>query len=271
MNQQEIQHFVERYLEAHESTFVEKQDTYLTVTLPKEVDKDLGNRPFYWTYCERMGIEPVPITLTFIFDREQVPDHIQGEWVGFGTRRLRQIFQSAVKHGKFVRLYEDDGNSRFDTVPLVPWLGINYRVEFICDQKRDLILSPGINLISGNIVPSFLDKIRSLPLSARLPDYRFTMEPIFSVNSAVSRVEHWIQQMIEREDRNWAERARERLQEELSLLSAYYGSEQKEEDRENVASEYEKRVEELKWQFEPRIEVKLINAGLFYLHSSFPS
>jgi hypothetical protein len=32
--------------------------------------------------------------------------------------------------------------------------------------------------------------------------------------------------------------------------------------------ERERRIAELKWQYEPRIEVTLINAGLFYLHSA---
>jgi hypothetical protein len=33
------------------------------------------------------------------------------------------------------------------------------------------------------------------------------------------------------------------------------------------AEEYRRRMDELRWQYEPRIEVETINGGLFYLHS----
>src|SRR4051812_23298746 len=106
MNQTEIRTYVERYFDAFQSPIVESNPAYFSVQLPIEVDKDLGNRPFYWTYVEKIGIEHNPLTLTFIFDPEQVPDGIRGENLIFGSRRLHQIFDSAKKHGKYVRLYE---------------------------------------------------------------------------------------------------------------------------------------------------------------------
>lgn len=274
MEQAQIRRFVEKYFDAHHSHFVEKHPAYITVTLPKEVDKDIGNRPFYWTYVERCGIEPTSLTLTFIFDKENVPEEIKGEWLGFGTGRLLQIFQSAIKHGKFVRLYEEQKNSASlsggNLVPLAPWLGINYRVEFICDQKRDWIISLGVNLVSGQVKSGFFEQVRTLPLTPKLPDYRFTIQPIFPLKSAMSIAERYVHDLLEKEDKQWAEKARDRMDHEIALVESFYQdavAKETPDNQELLATEHNRRVQELKWQYEPRINVKLINAGMFHLES----
>ncbi|RXT13648.1 YqhG family protein [Ammoniphilus sp. CFH 90114] len=283
MNQQEIRQYIEEYFKAFQSPFTEESPAYFSVQLPIEVDKDLGNRPFYWTYVEKIGMEPTPLHLTFIFDREQVPEGIRGEEIIFGSRRLHQIFDSSKKHGKFVRLYESSRTnsllSSISSVPLVPWLGVNYKVEFICDQKKDILLPLGINLISGAIVHSFYQTAKQLELTPKLPDYSFTMQPIFGVDSAISRLEQYIQAYLDQEDTLWAQQANERLDEEKLLIESFYSEEatrQKitEEEQEKQAekklrleAEKDTRLKELEWQFTPRIEVSVVNAGLFYLRT----
>ncbi|WP_134698576.1 YqhG family protein [Ammoniphilus sp. YIM 78166] len=281
MNQQEIRTYVEGYFKAFQSPFIEESSAHFTVQLPIEVDKDLGNRPFYWTYVEKIGMEPTPLHLTFVFNREEAPD-IRGEDLVFGSRRLHQIFQSAQKHGRFVRLYElsPQGTSlgSLSSVPLVPWLGINYKVEFICDQKRDLIFSLGVNLISGAIVQSFYQSVTQLELTPKLPDYSFTMQPIFGLESAADRLENFIQSCLDQEDTTWASQANERLEEEKLLVESFYNEERRstpssedpeaaEEQKQKLAEEKTMRLKELEWQFQPRIEVSTINAGLFYLRT----
>lgn len=280
MNQQEIRDFVESYFRAFQSPFLEETEAYFSVQLPIEVDKDLGNRPFYWTYVEKIGMEPTPLTLTFIFDQENVPDGIRGEALPFGSRRLHQIFDSAKKHGKYVRLYEipvtQSFNHSLNSFPLVPWLGVNYKVEFICDQKKDLLLPLGMNLISGEIVTDFYQKLIHLSISPKLPDYAFTMQPIFGIDSAANRLEQYIQSVLNQEDTHWAERARERLEDEKSLIQSFYeeaiqptseNEEELEEKKGKLEAEKQTRLQELTWQFEPRIDVSVINVGLFYLKS----
>ena len=52
---------------------------------------------------------------------------------------------------------------------------------------------------------------------------------------------------------------RQRWQEDVRLLERFY------EDREELPENYHKEKEALKIQYEPRIEVKVINGGLLYL------
>lgn len=283
MNQTEIRSYVESYFRAFQSHFHENNPAYFSVELPIEVDKDLGNRPFYWTYVEKIGIEPNPLTLTFVFDRDGLPEGIRGEELPFGARRLHQIFHSAKKHGKFVRLYESNSNTGFPSQTtsesLIPWLGINYKIEFICDQKRDILYPLGINLVSGQIMEDFYHYVKNIPLTPRLPDYSFTMQPIFGVESATARLEQHIQARIDQENTLWAEQANQRWEEERQLVESFYQEEsirqssteidEEECNERKIKWEAEKntRLQELIWQFEPRIQVSVVNTGLFYLRT----
>ncbi len=269
MQTEKIRDYVERYLTAHDSHFIEKNPAYFTVTLPEQVDKDLENRPFYWSYIERCGIEPTSVTMTFVFDRKQVPDGIKGEWVGFGSRRLQQIFRSAETHGRFVRLYELTPNGKEIASPfssLVPWLCVHYRAQCVCDQKKDILFSIGINLVTKEVHSSFFKRISHRLLTPKLPPYRFTMQPIFSLRSAVERAEQSVTEQLAKEDKTWAEKALRRLEEEKQLLQNYYlHQSDKDEGDSSSPDEYRRRLQELQWQYQPRIDVQFINAGLFYL------
>lgn len=278
MNQDEIRTFAENYFRSFQSTFVEEHPAFFSVELPVEVDKDIGNRPFYWSYVEKMGITPNLITLNLIFDPANCPEGIRGEAMTFGSRRLLQLFGSSKKHGQFVRLYEEPKQIQAKgSTPLAPWLCTNYKIEFVCDQKRDLLLSFGINLITGEILEDFHQKVKQLPLTPKLPDYSFTMQPIFGIDSAVTKLETFIQALLSKEDTKWAQLAKERLEEEKVYVESYYQEEASrqhstEEDAEKLqerqkqlVTEKETRMNELIWQFEPKIEVQLVNGGLFYL------
>lgn len=283
MNQIEIRSYVENYFRAFQSPFPENNPAYFSVQLPIDVDKDLGNRPFYWTYVEKIGMQPNPLTLTFVFDRDGLPEGTRGEELPFGSRRLHQIFDSAKKHGKFVRLYESISTNTSPPLPqsesLVPWLGVNYKIELICDQKKDILFPLGMNLVSGEIMGEFYQHVKDLPLTPKLPDYSFTLHPIFGVESATSRLEQYIQTRVDQEDTLWAEQANKRWEEERELVECFYqeeiirqGSTESDEEEWNERknkwqAEKQTRLQELSWQFKPRIQVSIINAGLFYLRN----
>lgn len=57
-----------RYLEAEQCDIIEKHPAYVTVKLSPSADKDLTQRPYYWSFVERTGAEPETMTCTFIFD-----------------------------------------------------------------------------------------------------------------------------------------------------------------------------------------------------------
>lgn len=270
MNQSQVRSFLERYFNAHQARYDEKHPAYFKVELPPEVDKDLGNRPFYWTYVERLNLEPQPMHMTFVFDRDALPDGIHGEDIAFGSPRLQQFFASARRHGRYIRLYEHIPSSRASDAQdaLTPWLGINYKVSFICDRKKDRLISLGINLIHGQIEENFFEALERRSMLPVLPDYAYTMRPIFSTDSAIQRLELHVQNTIAEEDSSWAEEARQRLAAELAQINRFYTAKSAaDKDKDESSFEHkEKRIEELRWQYEPRIDVEMINGGLFFLH-----
>ncbi|MET3289832.1 UNVERIFIED_CONTAM: hypothetical protein ABID98_002402 [Brevibacillus sp. OAP136] len=357
MEQTTVRRYIERYFQAFATHVMESHPDYLSVTLPVEVDKDIGNRPFYWTWVEKMNLPYQPLTLTFFFN-DQVPQGLRGEPLHFGSARLAQIFQSAHNHGRFVCMYEQTPFLQSmasplrgkRSVPLVPWLGLNVKISFICDKKKDVLCYFGVNLHQPRLVQDFYPFLKRLTLSPSIPDYHFTLDRRLSLDDAVILMKQETERIVATHDASWAEKARERLQEEIEILEAYYDSlsenerEDESEDDEDTSAdeaqlvseeeqlpmtsderandiftnqdrspcpqdpavptgpvrildflrmngiqetpkeaivqedwqasspteEKERRIAELKWQYEPRIELTFINGGIFYLQNQPP-
>ena len=259
MQQQEIHQYLSQYFEANECEIIESEAGYLTVQLTKELDKELMNRPFYWHYLEKTGGIPNPMKLTLITDQEKAPDQIKGEVIHFGSPRLHQIFQSTKNFAKYIRLYEISQTMPEQQTPLYPWLGMNIKISYQCDRKRDVFRSFGLNLINGILIEQFHEKLTKKVLSPKIPDFSFTLTPIIMPTSGVTRIENFLRQEIMKEDHSWAEEAKQRWNEDLSLLDHFY------EDIEEKPEAYLTEKEALKHQYEPFITIEIINGGLFYL------
>jgi hypothetical protein len=261
MKQTEIYQFVEQYLEIQECKIIAKDSSYITTELSVIADKDIANRPYYWMFHERTGTEHQPLELTFIFDEEKVNEIIKGETIKFGCWRLHQIFQSAKQHGQFVRLYEE-----VSTLPtkqgLVPWLLLNYKISFVSDQKKDIFYPIGFNLITGKVLTRFDEVLGEFELTPKIPDYHFTLSPIFSLESAISQIETHINHYLEGHDPGWAMEANERLNEEVELMRAFY-TDPKDEEQLTLQN----RIEEVE-NYRPKIEVNAINVGIIYLQTN---
>jgi hypothetical protein len=265
MDQSKIRAFTERYLELNGCRILESSPTHLVTQLSIEADKDLLNRPFYWMYVERMNLEPQPVRLSLVFDPDNHPPEIRGEYLFFGTPRFTQILRSAQKYGKFVRLYEEpDVHNRFhfQSKPYTSWLAVHFKVSYVCDKKKDCLRSLGINLISGEIQERFYERLKEQQWSNILPAQRYTVEPHLTIPEAVGELEYYLEEQIRGEDSTWAEQARERLEAELRQLDAYYPEEENMSD--SLRKEKKQRREEIVWQFHPRVEISVVNAGLFY-------
>lgn len=257
MQQAEIHQFLEKYFQANGCELLENRAGCLSVQLTNELDKELMNRPFYWHYLEKTGGIPNPMKLTLITDQAVVPQDVKGELIHFGSPRLHQIFQSTKNLASYIRLYENK-HSIGQQLPLKPWLGLNLKISYQCDRKRDLFKSIGLQLINGQIVEHFHDHLLTLKLTPKIPDYAFTLSPLIMPKSGIVRIENVIRTEIEREDHTWALEARIRWHNDLQLLNHFY-----EDDEENESYEIEKRA--LQEQYEPRIQITIINGGLFYL------
>jgi hypothetical protein len=261
MNQAEIRDYVESYLEAQQCEIILRDPSYLTTQLSVEVDKDIANRPYYWMFVERTGSDPQPLQLTFIFDEENIDENIRGELLKFGCWRLHQIFQSAQQHGQFIRLYEEVSTS-LSTQGLVPWLLVNYKISFISDQKKDIFYPLGYNLISGQIITQFEEVLDQFNLTPKIPDYHFTLRPIYSIQSAVAHIETHMRAFLEEQDEQWAIEANERLDEEVELLRSFFSSSHSDHQL-TLAT----KIEEID-SYRPKIEVNHINLGLIYLQTN---
>ncbi|MFC0561644.1 YqhG family protein [Halalkalibacter alkalisediminis] len=259
MQQPQVHNFLERYFEANDSPITENHSGYLQVQLSIELDKLLMNRPFYWHYLEKTGGEPRPMQVTFITDQTQVPEDIRGEQIHFGSPRLRQLFDSTKELGGFIRLFERIDASGNKSIPLQPWLCLNAKVSFQCDRKKDVLLSLGLNLIHGQIVPQFYERIRRKDLTPNIPDYCFKLSPLITANSGLIRLQKMVQTYAENEDETWAVEAVQRWEADQKLLEAFY------EDEEEKPESYHVEKQALKEQYEPNIHVSIVNGGMFYL------
>lgn len=261
MEADRIRSFAERFLTAHGCRFVEKSPGHFVTQLSVEADKDLVNRPFYWMYVEKMGIEPRPSLLTFVFDPERLEEHDRGEFLTSGSPRFNLMLEAAKKRGRFVRLFEEKPASvknPLSSRPYIPWLGVNFQISFVCDQKKDEICCLGINLHSGEIVQDFFRKMKMRRWTAKLPANRHTVQPQLTIVEGVGELERFLQDRIEGQDLSWAEQALKRMKMELKQLEHFYPEGEK-------SAEKEQRIRETIWQYHPRVEVEVINAGLFYL------
>lgn len=260
MQQAQISTFLKRFFQATNCPIIEEKNGYFTVQLTVEMDKELMNRPFYWHYLEKTGGTPNPMKLTFITDSKEAPGDVKGEWIHFGSPRLHQIFAATKKMSSYIRLYEQTAASKTN-VPLHPWIGMNITISYICDKKKDQTYSLGLHLINGRIVENFQEQLEKIQLTPKIPDFCFTITPLITPKSGLTRLKHYVIKKIEEDDHRWAEEARERMNADLALLEHFY------EDLDEKPSVYwteKKAIQEL---YEPRIEIEVHNGGIFYLSS----
>lgn len=303
MNTKDIYRFVQRYLDATQCTILEKSPYHFKVKLSPTADRELTNRPYYWSFVDRVNETPETMSFVFITDQEKynelkpvipiveaprsdadasferayglVPKPIMRvpeEHLHFGSSRLEQLFQSTQHNGSFVYMFEEP-NQRvlhpYDSRPYTVWLGINYFVEFCSDRKREEIHSLGISLVTGHCVEQFHKLLESKRLSPRIPPNVHIAKNGLSYVKAMSIAEQIIEKKLKSYNYSWAEDAKERLSEELKRLASYYEpmikQAENDEQRAELNQLIEKRKEEIRWQYEPRITVSVINCGLFHL------
>lgn len=68
---QEVRKHVMDYLEATECAIIEASPLHITVKLSPRADRMLTDRPYYWGFVERTGVDPETLSFTFVFDPEK--------------------------------------------------------------------------------------------------------------------------------------------------------------------------------------------------------
>lgn len=201
------------------------------------------------------------------------PGRIQREELAFGSPRLKQIFEAAKRGGRYVYLFEEPGpRQRSTLLPAAyePWLGICFKAEFCCDMKREELHFHGISLLTGNIDKSFQTRLAHTPLVPRLPENVHIEPTRLTLDAGRAALEAKLSGLIESYDNGWSVGARERLNDELALIDAYYKEllqDPNEEQARAAREQYEARRGEIRWQYEPRIVVSALGCGIFHLRS----
>nr|WP_072328390.1 MULTISPECIES: YqhG family protein [unclassified Paenibacillus] len=210
----------------------------------------------------------VPTTYTARVPRDEMT---------YGSRRLEQIFAAVRAKGRFVRLFEaytppsSQAAQHAQTVPYETWLAVNYKVELTCDMKRSEFHSIGIQLQTGEIREQFQEWMAPRKLTPRLPARVYVIPDKLTLPRAVLFLEQHMEQKLAGYDHQWAMHANIRLGEEQSRVRDYYEAllRSAEPDvRAEIDSQYERRTQEVEWQYRPRIQISAINCGLFHIPAS---
>ncbi|WP_308634589.1 YqhG family protein [Paenibacillus silvisoli] len=308
MNERQIHKFVQRYIESTNCHVIEKSPAHFQIKLSPRADRDLTNRPYYWSFVDRTGADPETMTMLFVTDKQKYDQmqaepepkkpadsqasaadaalnrsfgHIHGtlntnirvprEDLYFGSRRLNQLFDSARTSGSYLCLFQEpDRRSAhpLDSTAYSAWLGVNMKVEFACDMKREEIHSFGVSLATGQCVEQFHNRLLQHKMTPKLPPNVHTAKNALTLNKAAAIVEQTLERKLRTYDYSWAQAAAERLNDELATIKHYYEpllESAEEENKPLFAEQFERRQEEIRWQYEPRVTASAINCGIFYL------
>ncbi|MGE6228208.1 YqhG family protein [Paenibacillus chitinolyticus] len=197
--------------------------------------------------------------------------------VTFGSRRLQQLFATALNKGRFTRLFEVPPQASGSPLPgrsapltYCSWMNVNYKVEYACDMKRSEVHSLAIQMTTGEIREEFHPSMLTRKLAPKLPANIHLLGDNLTLSRAASILEDYLEQKIRRTDHRWADRANQVLAEEHQLVRLYYEgmlSAAEPEAREELEIRYAARQAEVDWQYRPRVHVSVINCGLFHLRA----
>ncbi|TVY04343.1 YqhG family protein [Cohnella terricola] len=290
MNIKQVQKFAASYLESTQCHFIEKSPSSITVKLSSDADRALSNRPYYWSYVDRTGVEPETMTYRWSFASPSIEDRatkspisyvmtesgrIIQEDVYFGSRRLQQLFEVVSQAGQCVTLFEEPPRGRpgpLGSLPYTAWLGVNFKVGYECDMKREELYNWGISLATGVINDNFMDTLKDRKLTPRLPSNVHLLRNGLSLRKGMTQLESALERKLKNADFTWAVEAEGRRQDELERIRHYYRPmlehmehPDQREQKEALTARFQQREAEIDWQYRPRVSVSVLNCGIFHL------
>ncbi|MFE3576117.1 YqhG family protein [Lysinibacillus sp. NPDC059133] len=259
MYPQQVHSYLRQFFIENDCRIVGEDQHYLTVQLTVDIDKRIMNRPFYWQYVEATNSEANPAQVTFITNQTASAGSLYGEVIHFGSPRMSQLFQATRDLGAYVQLFEKV-DSAIGQVILTPWLGVNFKVSYCCDQTKEMLYSFGINLLTGIIKEEFQETICTSEFDTVPADNAFHVQFIIKPVRALERLNATIEKIIKQDDHSWATEAKKRWQRDQRVLDYFY----EEEDDKPECYDIEKKA--LEEQYDTKIKIEIINGGLFYLY-----
>lgn len=273
---EQIQDFCRRYFQGVGAPILIDQPDFLQVELPREIDKELTDRPYYWMYIEATNQQVPNTVLSLSFQPDVQMEGVDKiEFVTLGSFRLNKLIESAQKRGRFTRSYQQA--TVFGAGAYVPVLLTTFKLSFVADRRRDEMVSYAVHLGTGQVQRDFYECVEQLPFGEHpaagspLPAERLTLE------QGYLKLRERLIEEIEGLDHAWALDADAHLAQELEQLETYYDSlglvnadevksdEEKTKKAAMYAAERELRIEELKWRCAPRIGIEPFHFALLYV------
>lgn len=220
--------FCLRYFTHVGATLLPAPPGVLCVELPREVDKELTDRPFYWMWVEAMKENPPKTVLYLKFDPDApergIRDGAKPELITPGCYRFMRILASAKSRGSFAVGYED--------APCVtPFSVVSVKVSYVCDRRQDFLESYAVDLRDLRVYPDAIKRLESRTIQDERPRATQIVPVPYDLDQLFSLVEDRVKADIGRRDQTWAREAERRLADELARLDAYYSSLEQEASR----------------------------------------
>lgn len=285
---EERERFFDAYFDSVGAITFSQSPNYREYELPRDVDKEMTDRPFYWMWVEKTGQPITPTRLRIAFTEDAVERENQrlrdeafkraeeenrsemerrflrpptAEYVTLGSFRLNKLYDSVDTRGRFACV-------RIGTSPasrLVPWLVVNVLVSFRCDLVEQSYQSYGVCLDNRQVVEGFYDKIKNLTAHPADPNSLLAGSTA-SIADGLAMLKTRIESDLRKLPTDWASEAMQRLVHDTERLNTYYDSliaSQKPRDEVMlIEQERVKKMHEAKEKSEPRIELAMKQIAL---------
>lgn len=302
-----LESYCRRYFKSVGATVHPSERGTVCVELPREIDKELTDRPFFWMWAEAMNENPPNTVLYLDFTGEAKGEHLQDgvkvERITPGCYRMLRIMTSAKNHGTFAAAYEP--------APVVtPYALLIVKISFMSDRRKDVLASYAVDLRDYHITANVMEDLMARPLQDERPLSTKILPVPVDFDQVFALVMNCVRERVELDDHTWAKEATKRLRQELKSLDEYYASLAAEEDPSELAgtperpsdalnsqkvvhlqtfaqkagrstavahdivspltraAEQELRRAEIVWRTEPRIEVRPLQCAMVYLASA---
>lgn len=275
--------FCEQYFHAVGADILFTSEMYREYRLPRQIDKELTDRPFFWLWAEKTNQTVEPTTLRLAFSaaakaredarlqaehQRQLEDKPfqnpyermfarapQAELINLGCFRLNKISESCIERGRIACV------TPMQTEPstqLVPWLMLNGFIQFAADSVSEEWFSVGVCLNNKQTVFRFYEKLQHINM-APFPVFPMLHHTTYTPEDGLLKAQQALEQLIAKRPHDWAAEAHARLQDDLSQLDAYYQSILADHDadsQQKIVAEHQRKRSDLLKKSSPHIDIQ---------------
>ena len=142
-----------------------------------------------------------------------------------------------------------------------PHLMVNFKVCQETDERFEELYNLEINLVTGKIGSDLLAKLSGKKLSTTLPKHSEKRHIAYS--EGFQTLLNHLRWLLNNQDPDWVEQAKERWQAEVEYLEDYYHDNQGAETADEPS--FYRRMAEVYRKFRPVIKISIVNLAILYL------